>query len=454
MIKSNMFWLTIAILLSSTSLMMAQNVGIGTSSPGAKLDVNGNGRYLNEVRFLNDTRMKGMVWGSTSWTNYFTRIDDYNGNLHIMTDDGLNFSDINDVTGAPGTIRFFMNMDNGRFGIGTTNPGFPLDVIGDIKATGNLVTDGKLYGEINVFDTRNDNQPPTYYNNEVAFDFKNRTTVGAPGSGTYSGMMTIAPWGDDSGDASHQINFNEGGLYWRQGQPNSASWGAWTRILTEDYSSNNYIFNQTTQQSGANFNISGTGTATQLNATANGNWFLRGGDDHELRDVNVANTIGIWGRQNPDRGGIQLGSDGSYIYGDNGNIGIGVYPTAGKLHVDGVIYAADRVDAVGGLRTQKQIFKFTRYRCHGCAGTDALGYWDFCALAGYSYRNDDDYGDDTDTQCNVYNDDQCCWGDNSNSSETDNYGYTSQPYWRFYSEAYGDTEPEVTCTAICIKFDY
>lgn len=77
--------------------------------------------------------------------------------------------------------------------------------------------------------------------------------------------------------------------------------------------------------------------ATTVEAAANGTWYMRGGDDHELRDVNVANTMGLWGRQNSDRGGIQLGSDGSYIFGDNGNIGVGTTGPSQKLDVAGAV---------------------------------------------------------------------------------------------------------------------
>lgn len=115
---------------------------------------------------------------------------------------------------------------NGNVGIGNTSPGYKLDVTGDTR------TSGDFFGNIHVDDTRFVDDAPTAFDNEVAFDFKERATVGVPGSGTYSGMMTIAPWQDNSGDASHQINFNEGGLYWRQGQPAAATWGTWYKILT------------------------------------------------------------------------------------------------------------------------------------------------------------------------------------------------------------------------------
>lgn len=84
-----------------------------------------------------------------------------------------------------------------------------------------------------------------------------------------------------------------------------------------------YIQNQNSTDQVANYRISGNGQLAKVIATANGDWFLRGGDDGELRDINQANFIGLWGRQSPDRAGLQLGSDGSYIFGEGGNIGIG-----------------------------------------------------------------------------------------------------------------------------------
>jgi hypothetical protein len=82
------------------------------------------------------------------------------------------------------------------------------------------------------------NPAPSAFSQEVRFHVKWNASIGAPhigspGFGTYSGLMTIAPWSDGSGSKHHQINFNEAGLFWRKGAFGS-SWGAWNRILTAD----------------------------------------------------------------------------------------------------------------------------------------------------------------------------------------------------------------------------
>lgn len=87
-----------------------------------------------------------------------------------------------------------------------------------------------------VRDTRNVQEPPEYFRNIVHFDFKLRDVIGVPrpaGSFTQgSGMMTFAPWGDSTGNNVHQLNFNNDGIYYRQGAQGSGAWQAWRKVLT------------------------------------------------------------------------------------------------------------------------------------------------------------------------------------------------------------------------------
>jgi len=109
---------------------------------------------------------------------------------------------------------------------------------GDLDLVGNEIRNGKFKGNLSVADTRDLNRTPNSTDRIVRFDFKDRGTVGVPGSGRYSGMMTFAPWKDSSGDLSHQINFNNAGLYWRKGNPDKAAWKTWRRIFAGDGNGN------------------------------------------------------------------------------------------------------------------------------------------------------------------------------------------------------------------------
>ena len=88
-----------------------------------------------------------------------------------------------------------------------------------------------------VHDTRSTNDLPSTYHNEVKAEFKLKGVVGIPGDNTYSGMLTIAPWSDDSGGKIHQMNFNADGIFYRNAFQ-SSNWGSWNKILTQDVNGN------------------------------------------------------------------------------------------------------------------------------------------------------------------------------------------------------------------------
>lgn len=81
--------------------------------------------------------------------------------------------------------------------------------------------------------------------------------------------------------------------------------------------------------------VSGTIRAKDVFSAGGKNLII--GDDTYLTDIDEANMLGIYGMQNSDRAGIRLGSDGSYIFGDNGNIGIGTTNPGAKLEINGQI---------------------------------------------------------------------------------------------------------------------
>ncbi|HEX2630037.1 MAG TPA: hypothetical protein VHM26_13520, partial [Chitinophagaceae bacterium] len=97
------------------------NVGIGTSSPGKKLDVNGNLRIVNNLIF---NSASGVInWG-------------IGGNLYFRT---------NSVGGEENPYNEMMVLTNlGRLGIGTTSPTTKLEVNGNVRINDGSQGAGKV----------------------------------------------------------------------------------------------------------------------------------------------------------------------------------------------------------------------------------------------------------------------------------------------------------------------
>ena len=93
-----------------------------------------------------------------------------------------------------------------------------------------------------VSDTRNNSELPSDFRNVARFDFKQKEIIGLPAiNGIYTTMLTVAPWVDASGDLNHQLNFNNDGLFYRNGL-NGNGWSAWSKIVLSD-PSNRIIVN-------------------------------------------------------------------------------------------------------------------------------------------------------------------------------------------------------------------
>ena len=109
------------------------NVGIGTESPGYKLDVNGDIRYNTALRSSSSTQRLWTSGSTTTWIQFQTGGTSTNHILDIQANNG------NCTVSSRATTPLLLNpTSGGNVGIGTTNPGYKLHVNGDIYATGNI----------------------------------------------------------------------------------------------------------------------------------------------------------------------------------------------------------------------------------------------------------------------------------------------------------------------------
>lgn len=201
-------------------------------------------------------------------TNITTTYDDANNLLTIDTS-ALDQEEVEDTVAA---------LLQGSTGVGITyddtNDTLTIDIdthIGNSSAHHSRYTDSEVLSvvgdssndvNIGVEDTRDTNEAPTFFDNEVSYDFKRTSTIGVPASGTYCGLMTFAPWRNDSGDQSHQVAYTNDGLFLRSAFPNSSSWNAWTKIGDE-----NKVF----LAEGSTTNINQTTTVSWSSTTFNDN---------------------------------------------------------------------------------------------------------------------------------------------------------------------------------------
>ena len=91
---------------------------------------------------------------------------------------------------------------------------------------------GPSGGEIK--DTRNDNQPPTWYmmNHpcETVVEFKKAKAIGISSGETFATLVTFVQWANNTGGYPKQVAMSGANISWRCGGSDS-SWTAWQHIL-------------------------------------------------------------------------------------------------------------------------------------------------------------------------------------------------------------------------------
>jgi len=96
--------------------------------------------------------------------------------------------------------------------------------------------------------------------------------------------------------------------------------------------------------------ITGSLTTTGIiYAQPNGGMYFQGGDDAALYDINVVNTMGIYGVQDVTVGAIKLGSNGSVLYGSGSKLGLNTTnPSSASFTVNGNVWATSLTGSLLG----------------------------------------------------------------------------------------------------------
>ena len=194
--------MTISSICVLAHLSFAQNFGIGTSSPGAKLDVSGvgdphNGVLTEHIRLSADPSHYSSI--KTSFSN-------------TAAANKLTFSV--DQEHSLGTIDVMTLQGDGNVGIGTINPTLRLEVTGSIKAES---ADLQISG-VTCATTR-DQFPPG-----ISYFVPGTSDANCPYQ--YGTIMTI----NSRSCRTAQIFYgkNSAGV-WYRGE-NCGPWGAWKRL--------------------------------------------------------------------------------------------------------------------------------------------------------------------------------------------------------------------------------
>ena len=121
-------------------------------------------------------------------------------------------------------------------------------------------------------DNRSTNTTPTSYSNNFVFrGLKNNSTIGIDTkNGTYSYLVGLKGWSDKSGGGTHELAFNDKGIFRRNSTTSADTWGDWTKLLdSANYGDYTVLKNGTGATGTWGINITGN-AATATSATTAG----------------------------------------------------------------------------------------------------------------------------------------------------------------------------------------
>lgn len=304
------------------TLTSAGNVGIGTTNPGARLDVLGTTRHVLIGDWTTNNGYSAMSFGGTLGTD--ANLYGAGGQLFInrATGSDISFRENNGTDQV--TIK-----TGGNVGIGTTNPGSKLDVVGLVRSQ--VANNSVAFRAINT-----DNSNRVFYELQSdadgdaqmnMFNLNEAQTILLHANGnSYINGGNLGIGYADPGTAKLAVNGNVGIGTTAPGQRLEVS-GASPKIkiaATDVSGDTQLIFEPRTN----------TGVAV-TNSYISSNWQ---GDGMVFRLPRDIDTHGYKFRNN-------AGTDLMYINSTNGNVGIGTTSPTAKLHLPACTATANTASA-------------------------------------------------------------------------------------------------------------
>jgi hypothetical protein len=289
---------------------------------------------------------KVITSGSDASLNTLTVVNGITGSLFGTASYALTASNISPVISNDADTRLVTANGNGTLNgeVNLTFNGSTLNVLGNTIITGSLaVGTGSLGASENTItlgarDSANEG-------GQIGFNAPGGTWTSASFIDNWSNQIRILRGSNTTSDGLvTQWNLHTKQMQLPAYTAASSFPGTATANLAVD-SGGNVITVSTTGGTvfpyTGNAVITGSLTATtSVIAQANGAMYFRGGDDAELWDINVVNTVGVYGQQDQGVASIKLGSGGGTISGRSGSIGIGtINPTSASLTVNGNVWA-------------------------------------------------------------------------------------------------------------------
>ena len=337
------------------------NVGIGTTTPQEKLEVNGNARILGNAIVMDNISMgdgiadnsgNGITWFDDNPTAY--GIHRTEGGWDAPNYQQLRLGWDTGIILDPGTAHGKSYVDiqgsglrvtTGNVGIGTATPTAKLDIVGDLKVTGRLRSNSSDGG---LWLSNEDNAFVGNFSAEGSFGFwtpaspfaliVNKTT-GNVGIGTTTPTAKLDIVGDLKVAGRLISNSSDGLKVSGRLQSDSPDGGLW--LSNED---NAFVGNFSAEGS-FGFSTPASPFALMVNKTT-GNVGIGthsptaklhvNGDTRLQGDIRIDNAVSIGGTNDFSIDATDV-VGGRFIVKPDGNVGIGTIDPQSKLAVDGKI---------------------------------------------------------------------------------------------------------------------